>query len=251
MRYATLVLAVAGAIAAPAMAAAADVRTELRGSRASIRHQHEAARSADLTFLRTPAQVRDFVEKERLEKVTATADLDIVKASFPYTRPVVKTFIERLAEQYRAATGFKLVVTSLIRPTSRQPRNASPYSVHPTGIAVDFRVPPTAAARAWLENTLLSLEGRGLLDVTRERRPPHYHVAVFPDEYEPYVTARIAREVAQRSAAIFEAAVREVIAPKPGAEPPDASVPASTFVALALLPLLLASASRLSARLAR
>jgi hypothetical protein len=211
-----IALSLLSALAAPATAA--DVRTELRGSRASIRHQHEVAEELDLTFLRTPAQVREFVEKERLERVTPTADLEIAKVSFPYTRPIVKTFIERLAGQYRDATGFRLVVTSLTRPTSRQPRNASPYSVHPTGIAVDFRVPPTPAARAWLERTLLSLEERGLLDATRERRPPHYHVAIFPDEYEPYVNTLIAREVAERSAAIIESAVRAVVA-RPAADP--------------------------------
>jgi hypothetical protein len=36
---------------------------DLRGSRTSIRHQHEVAKDADLTFLRTPSQIREFVEK--------------------------------------------------------------------------------------------------------------------------------------------------------------------------------------------
>src|SRR5690349_20285718 len=174
---------------APAFAGA-----DLGGSRASIRHQHDVAMEADLTFLRTPAQVREFVKKERLEQVTPTADLSIAKVSFPYTRPIVKTFIERLAAQYHAATGEKLVVTSLTRPTSRQPSNASPFSVHPAGIAVDFRVPSASDDRFWLEATLLMLEGQGVLDVTRERRPPHYHVAIFPDEYTTYLAGVMARE---------------------------------------------------------
>jgi hypothetical protein len=185
-------LAALFALCAPVAPAFAVV--DLRGSRASVRHQHEVAREADLNFLRTVAQVRDFVAKERLELVTSTRDLTVAKVSFPYTRPIVKLFLERLAAQYRAATGEKLVVTSLIRPTSRQPRNASPYSVHPAGIAVDFRVPSRAENRFWLEATLLMLESEGVLDVTRERRPPHYHVAVFPDEYETYVSARLAAE---------------------------------------------------------
>jgi hypothetical protein len=34
---------------------------------------------------------------------------------------------------------------------------------------------------------LLSLEDKVVLDVTRERNPAHYHVAVFPRQYERYV----------------------------------------------------------------
>ena len=63
----------------------------------------------------------------------------------------MKLFIERLARQYRGATGEKLVVTSLTRPTREQPGNASRYSVHPCGMAVDFRRPWGRKARRWLE----------------------------------------------------------------------------------------------------
>jgi hypothetical protein len=192
---------------APAFAGSAD----LGGSRASIRHQHDVAKDADLTFLRTPAQVREFVEQERLEPVTSNADLSIARVSFPYTRPIVKTFIERLAAQYHAATGEKLVVTSLVRPTTRQPRNASPYSVHPAGIAVDFRVPAASDDRFWLEATLLMLESEGVLDVTRERRPPHYHVAIFPEQYATYVAALMARETTTPAAAEATTSVERAI----------------------------------------
>jgi hypothetical protein len=212
MRHSSL-LSILLALAVP-VAPAFSAGVDLRGSRASIRHQHDVAKDADLTFLRTPAQVREFVEKERLERVTSTADLEIAKVSFPYTRPVVRQFIERLAAQYHAATGEKLVVTSLVRPTSKQPRNASPYSVHPAGIAVDFRVPATQNDRFWLEATLLMLESEGVLDVTRERRPPHYHVAVFPEQYETYLAGRLAVEaktpVAEKPATSVEAAIESV-----------------------------------------
>jgi hypothetical protein len=119
--------------------------------------------------------------------------------SFPYSRDAVKLFVERLARDYRAATGDRLVVTSLTRPVSRQPRNASPLSVHPTGMAVDFRVPKKLAHRRWLERTLLSLENRNVLDATRERHPAHYHVAVFPREYSRYVAALSANRATKAS----------------------------------------------------
>lgn len=151
-----------------------------------MRRQHELAKEHDFTFLRTAAQVREFARKERLEHLTGNADYTMGRVSFPYARPSVRLFIEQLAAQYRAATGEQLVVTSLTRPIANQPRNASPLSVHPAGMAVDLRVPRSSSARRWLERKLLSLERDGLIDATRERRPPHYHVAVFPDAYEAY-----------------------------------------------------------------
>ena len=35
----------------------------------------------------------------------------------------------------------------------------------------------------------MHLEGRGVLEATYERRPPHYHVALFPTQYEGYVAS--------------------------------------------------------------
>jgi hypothetical protein len=177
------------------------VDSGLGGSMASMRRQHQVAKENDYTFLRTAAQVREFVREDRLLKLESNADLFVNNVSFPYARPEVKLFVERLAQQYREATGKRLVVTSLTRPLSRQPRNAHELSVHPAGMAVDFRVPSNSNDRRWLENTLLTLESLELLDATRERRPPHYHVAVFPDRYSTYVETLVERD-ASRAAGI-------------------------------------------------
>jgi hypothetical protein len=50
-------------------------------------------------------------------------------------------------------------------------------------MAVDLRVPADSAQRAFLERSLLDLERDGVLDVTRERSPAHYHIAVFADGF--------------------------------------------------------------------
>ncbi|NIP81786.1 MAG: LysM peptidoglycan-binding domain-containing protein, partial [Gemmatimonadetes bacterium] len=113
----------------------------------------------------------------------------LARVSFPYARPEVKMFLERLSAQYRAACKEPLVVTSLTRPRNRQPNNASSRSVHPTGMAVDIRRSNQRSCRRWIEDTLLSLEQAGVVEATRERRPPHYHVAVFPRQYGRYVAA--------------------------------------------------------------
>ena len=170
---------------------------ELGGSMSSMRRQYQVAKQNDFTFLRTAAQVREFVREDRLQPLVTNGNLVVNNVSFPYARPAVKLFVERLAEQYREATGERLVVTSLTRPLSRQPRNAHDLSVHPAGMAVDLRIPRDGKARAWLESVLLQLEGRGVLDATRERRPPHYHVAVFPDRYSSYAERLIEREASE------------------------------------------------------
>ncbi len=177
----------AWAVAAAVLVAPGEVSGQsLRGSTASLDRQNRVARQHDFTFIANPAQLERFVNGGYLVRVPTSRDYELHDISFPYARPEVKLFISRLAAQYRRACGERLVVTSLTRPRNRQPRNASPRSVHPTGMALDLRRPgPTC--RGWLERVLLQLEGSGVLEVSLERRPPHYHVAVFPSQYAAYV----------------------------------------------------------------
>lgn len=193
----------------------------LRGSPSSLDRQNRAAREHDYTFLRTASQVRSFAANGYLVRLPAGRDYELHGVSFPYTRPEVALFVQRLSGQYRAACGERLVVTSLTRPTSNQPRNASERSVHPTGMALDLRYSRSRACRAWLEDVLLSLERAGVLEATRERFPPHYHIAVFPRQYSAYVdglqrrqgTTRVASadvEVEERVGASAEGAAYRV-----------------------------------------
>lgn len=167
----------------------------LRGSPASLERQSHQARQHDFTYLRNSAHVDQFVSLGLLVRVRPNADFELKAVSFPYARPELKLFIERLARQYRAACGERLVVTSITRPMSRQPRNASTYSVHPTGMAVDIRRTNNMPCRNWLEDVLLHLESTGVVEATRERRPPHYHVAVFPKPYARYVETQASAPV--------------------------------------------------------
>ncbi len=171
------------------LAAASAEAASLRGSRSSVDRQNWQARLHDFTYLHSPSQLQRFVASGWLVRVPGNRDYQLARVSYPYARPEVKLFIERLARQYRSACKEQLVVTSLTRPRSRQPANASPFSVHPTGMALDLRRSWSSACRRWLEATLLYLESRGVLEAARERRPPHYHVAVFPRQYAAYVAA--------------------------------------------------------------
>lgn len=161
----------------------------LRGSPASVERQYRVAKEHDFTFLRTSQQVRQFADRGYLVHLPGNQNYTLARVSHPYARPEVKVFVERLSAQYRAACGEQLVVTSLTRPLNGQPANASSRSVHPTGMALDLRVSQQPRCRSWLESTLLALERRGVVSATREHRPPHYHVSVFPRQYARYVAS--------------------------------------------------------------
>ncbi|HVS65565.1 MAG TPA: DUF5715 family protein [Thermoanaerobaculia bacterium] len=199
-RALTGALAVAALVSGLASAKAAAAGS-LRGSRSAMDRQARAARSHDYTYIANPQQLRYFVDQGWLSMVSGGRSYELAGVSFPYARPEVLLFIERLSGQYRNACGERLVVTSLTRPRSHQPANASPRSVHPTGMALDLRRSSRAKCRRWLESTLLTLERRGVLDATYESRPPHYHVALFPERYQQYVEAKLARAGASATSA--------------------------------------------------
>ena len=83
----------------------------LRGSAASLDRQNSQARVHDFTYIDTPNQVRRFVDAGYLVQVRGNRDFELHAVSFPYARPEAELFIRRLAAQYRAACGEKLVVT--------------------------------------------------------------------------------------------------------------------------------------------
>ena len=177
-----IIIVIACVLAMPAAEAAG-----LRGTTSSLDRQNAQARDHDFTFVKTKSQLQYFVNNGWLVPVSSNHVYFLKGVSFPYARPQVKLFIERLGRQYSAACGEKLGVTSLTRPRNYQPRNASPRSVHPTGMALDLRRPSNRGCRAWLERVLLSLEQQGVIEATYERRPPHYHIAVYPQPYQRYV----------------------------------------------------------------
>jgi hypothetical protein len=166
----------------------------LTPSRPGLLRQVRAARAHDYTYLRDDRHVRYFVDRGWLVHLPGNRNYR-VKQGTPnqYARPEVRLFVERLSSQYRSACGEQLVVTSLVRPKTRQPRNSSPLSVHPTGMAMDLRISQRGECRRWLESALLGLEASGVLEAARERRPPHYHVVLFPHQYTTYVEARNGR----------------------------------------------------------
>jgi hypothetical protein len=213
----SLALSVAGAASVPAAASAAS----LRGSPAAMVQQNQVAKDHGLSFFGTADEIHAAVARGELVELKGNENYAVADfVTFPFLQPQVKLFVERLSAQYRQACGQKLVVTSAVRPSSGQPSNAHRLSVHPAGMAVDLRVSDRAECRDWLEGTLLSLESQGVLNGIREFHPPHYHVAVFPEQYMAYLEERLAAEAAAAVAAAAEqagVATAQVVADAPAA----------------------------------
>ena len=175
-------LSVAALSAAALSASPVSAEPSLRGSPESLDRQNEAARAAGLSKRYSGDEIRRAAEEGVVRRVEGGALFELHQVSYPYAHPDLVRFLSELARFYLSACGDRLIITSLMRPINEQPRNASDRSVHPTGIAVDLRY-PARPCRARLEPALLSLERQGVIEATRERRPPHYHVTLNPEVY--------------------------------------------------------------------
>ena len=190
--------AVAAACTGPLTAPRAEAQS-LRGSQSSIDRMYRHARSEGLSFYETPAGVRKAVKQGRLVRLEPDRTFSLHAVGYPYVRPSTRLFVERLAQQYEDACGEPLIVTSAVRPATRQPANSAERSVHPTGMAVDLRKPHNSKCLRWLRSTLLDLENDDLLEATEEHSPAHFHVAVFPTAYTRYAAARARAESGTRT----------------------------------------------------
>lgn len=168
----------------------------LRGSPASVERIYRQAVNHRLPFYESAAAIREAVADGELIHLSGNADYRLVDVSYPYAVPAAHTFVVRLASQYRAACGEQLVVTSATRPTTMRLANSVDKSVHPTGMAIDLRKPTNAKCLRWLRDTLIALDATGVLEAVEERNPPHFHVAIFPRQYQQYVSARPGPQVA-------------------------------------------------------
>lgn len=159
----------------------ANARPEaLVGSKASVEKMYDFAQRNRFPFYLTPTNVERAVETGRLVPLDGDSTYELTRGvGFSYSTREAKQFVTAFAPQYLHACGTPLTVTSAARPRSRQPRNANPHSVHPTGIAVDIRRPPPGPCLTWVRTALATLESKGIIEATEERHPVHLHLAVL------------------------------------------------------------------------
>ena len=110
--------------------------------------------------------------------------------SVAYVLSSTLTFFRNLSEAYNAAGCGRLMVNNVLRlDDRRRPRNASPHSVHPRGMAVDLRIIHLSPhCYGVLERLLQAAEANGEADVTLENNPRHFHVVVVPRQTPRLVT---------------------------------------------------------------
>jgi hypothetical protein len=179
-------LALAVLISTAAAGAVANAQT-LRGSPSSVDLMYSTAHTRDLQFFGSPADIYEAAKVGSLKMISMTEDLELDKVGWPFVLPNTLRFADSLATQYHAGCGERIVVTSGARPLDQQPRNASPKSVHPTGMAIDFRKPRTPACLAWMRKSLVALEDAGVVEATEEKHPAHFHVAVLRQNTERHI----------------------------------------------------------------
>lgn len=175
-----IIASCAAAVGAPVAASA----QSLKGSRASVDLMYTSAHTHDLAFLKTREDVYSAAMSGALDLLTINDDLTLDRAAFPFVLPNTKRFADSLAKAYHDGCGERLAVTSGARPVDEQPRNASPESVHPTGMAIDIHK-PSGACLTWLRTNLLALEDQHVIEATEEHHPAHFHVAVLSQLREP------------------------------------------------------------------
>src|SRR5258705_5310818 len=183
-RGAVLFGAVAAALIAVAPTAHAQRAAKqpelLRGSKESVEKMYDSAQSHRYPFYLTPYTLDQAIARGKLVPLTGDANYELTRGvGFSYATVEAREFITQFAPQYLAACGAPLTVTSAARPMSRQPHNANPHSVHPTGIAVDIRRPYAGPCLTWVRSALAELESRGFVEATEEHHPVHLHIAVL------------------------------------------------------------------------
>jgi hypothetical protein len=150
----------------------------LRGSRAAVDRAFHTAKRRDLPFVSSRREVERRAREGDYVRLSPSRNVRLKGVTTPYVRPLTRTFLSTFAARYRQSCGDALVVTSAMRPTTVRLANSTVKSVHPTGMALDFRA-PGGSCRSWMRKELLAYEKRGVVDATEERRPAHFHVVVY------------------------------------------------------------------------
>lgn len=223
IRHSLILLTALGLV--PPFTRAAEAQS-LRGSAESVDLMYERAVQEDLTFYRNATSVKQAVSRGELVRLAPNEDMTLGVVRYPYVRAATRDWVVGFAQRYHEQCRQRLVVTSGARPLSQQPRNGSPRSVHPTGMAVDLRK-PTGACLRWLRTALLAEERDGVIEATEERRPPHFHVAVLIEsEPEPIRVAETTSDESDDSSETRSHVVLASVATRPIEAEPVAKAPA-------------------------
>jgi len=190
---------------------------ELHGSKESVEKMYDFATAHGLSFYLTQTNIDTAIAHGRLVPLTGSATYELTRGvGFSYSTREAKQFVEAFAPQYLTACGAPLTVTSAARPTSKQPHNANPHSVHPTGIAVDIRRPYRGPCLDWVRTALTELERKGVVEATEEHHPVHLHIAVLVPPGRKVVLPNLAAGMVAQAPMVPVQSVSQVITASAG-----------------------------------
>ncbi len=167
--------------------------TALRGSHESMLRQNEEIDRLGLPRIADEQQLQELVEQRELVPIRETATLRIHPDLEPqnrFCRPWTRSFLDDISGAYYKRFRQPLQVNSAVRTAEQQHklrrhnRNAAPdsgetASSHLAGLTVDIsRRGMGRAQRKWMEQYLMDLRDRGLVETAEERHQPVFHIMV-------------------------------------------------------------------------
>ena len=81
------------------------VRTDAQSLGGSPSSMNRQARTHDFTFMESATRIKRFVAANLIVPLEGNSDYLLPEVSYPYARPAVQLFIERLSRQFRSACG--------------------------------------------------------------------------------------------------------------------------------------------------
>jgi hypothetical protein len=179
----------------------------LRGSKSSLERQNKEADRENLTRIENDAQLARFKRAGLLVKLPETRYVAVnprLDSKWRWCRPQVVPFLRDIGREYYVLFREPLQINSAVRTADYQrklrARNGNATSAdgknrssHLTGATVDIgKKNMSHEERKWLQNKLLALEEKDLIEATEEKRQACFHVMVFksyPGAAGPHITA--------------------------------------------------------------
>ncbi len=165
-----------------------------RGSRDMLVRENQEIDRLELARIEDDDELKEMIDNQELVAVKESRSLvlaDNLANDRRYCRPWTRDFLEDLSQAYYNEFRQPIKVNSLVRTVEQQKklrrhnRNAGPVegetaSTHLTGITVDIsRKAMSRREQRWIEQYMLPLKDRSLIEPVEERRQAVFHVVVY------------------------------------------------------------------------
>jgi len=186
----------------------------IHGTPESLLKQNQGVDRDELVRIQNDDQLLDLIEADELVRLPETRELAVAQ-NLPierrYCRPWTKSFAEDMATLYWEEFHQSIQVNSAVRTVQvqhkliRHNRNAAPEtgeraSPHLTGASVDIAKRwMTKKQKQWVQQYLLDLQNRGLIDAEEEFRQPVFHITVYRDYLDPTLQGAQQQQAAEKN----------------------------------------------------